>query len=528
MMYDYIIVGAGSAGCVLANRLTEDPSVKVLLIEAGGPDTKQEIRMPIAFSKLFKTAYDWNYETEAQPQLNNRSVYWPRGKTLGGSSSINIMVYIRGNEHDYNQWRDSGNIGWGYIDVLPYFKKGERQQRGASAYHGSDGLLHVVDPRSPNRLSRTFIEAGVEIGLHRNDDFNGATQEGIGLAQVTQKRGLRNSTADAYLRPALSRSNLTVLTDAQAQRINFDGKRAVGVTYLQGGVEEQASACQEVLLCGGAINSPQLLLLSGVGPVDHLQDLAIPLITHLPGVGKNLQDHLLVPVCYTASRPVTLASAQSLSNLLKFLLFRRGPLTSNVGEAAAFYKTSKDLPAPDLEMAFTPLSFLDQGHGFTFGPIGLSPKSRGYIALRSHDPQQSPLIQPNYLEQENDLEILIEGVKLARKLAHTHAFDPYRGKEFAPGSQAQSDQEIADFIRENATTVYHPVGTCKMGHDSMAVVDSELQVHGVERLRIVDASIMPTIVRGHTNAPAIMIAEKAADLIKEASSRPVTLQEVHS
>ncbi|HLG64859.1 MAG TPA: choline dehydrogenase [Ktedonosporobacter sp.] len=528
-MYDYIIVGAGSAGCVLANRLTEDPDVSVLLLEAGGPDDRPEIRMPIAFTKLFKTAYDWAYETQAQPQLQNRKIDWPRGKVLGGSSSINIMVYTRGSAHDYQQWSEGGNAGWSYADVLPYFKKAECQQGGGSSYHGETGPLHVADQRSPNILSRTFVEAGVEIGLPRNDDFNGETLEGVGLVQVTQKRGTRNSAADAYLRPALKRPNLTLHTDTFVQRIIFDNRRATGVVYTRAGKEEQAGAHQEVLLCAGAINSPQLLLLSGVGPAKQLQALDLPLVAHLPGVGQNLQDHLLVPVCYTCSRPVSLAGAQSLKHFLNFVLFKKGPLTSNVGEAGAFYKTSQDLPAPDLEMAFTPLSFLDPTHhGYTFGPIGLSPKSRGSITLQSRDPQEAPLIEPNYLEDESDLATLIKGVKLARRLAQADAFAVYRGEEFAPGAQAQSDQEIAAFIRENATTVYHPVGTCKMGHDSMAVVDSQLRVHAVEGLRVVDASIMPTLIRGHTNAPTIMIAEKAADLIKEVSRRSVTLQEVHS
>lgn len=518
-MYDYIIVGAGSAGCALANRLSEDPSVRVLLIEAGGPDNKPEIHIPIAFATLFQTAYDWAYVTETQLHLKNRQINWPRGKMLGGSSSINIMVYIRGNELDYNQWRECGNVGWGYDEVLPYFKKAERQQRGASFYHGGNGPLHVADPRSPNRLSRLFVEAGVEIGLAPNDDFNGASQEGVGLAQLTQRRGMRNSAADAYLRPALRRPNLTVMTDTLVQRVLFDGKRACGVTCLRQGKEEQMEACREVLLCAGTINSPQILLLSGIGAAEQLQTQGISLVTHLPGVGENLQDHLLVPVCYTCTRPVTLASAKSLSNLLKFLLFKKGPLTSNIGEAGAFCKTREDLPAPDLEMAFTPVSYLDQEHhGFTLGPILLAPESRGYLALRSPDPHQPPLIQPDYLEQQADLEVLIEGVKLARRLARTRALSPYRGEEFSPGAQAQSDEEIADFIREYATTVYHPVGTCKMGNDPLAVVDNELRVRGVDNLRVVDVSIMPTLVRGHTNAAAMMIAEKAADLIKNAVS----------
>jgi choline dehydrogenase len=526
-MYDYIIVGAGSAGCVLANRLSEDSSVRVLLIEAGGTDNKPEIHIPIAFATLFQTAYDWAYVTEAQPHLQNRQIDWPRGKMLGGSSSMNIMVYIRGNELDYDQWRENGNAGWGYAEVLPYFRRAERQQRGASSYHGNDGPQYVADPRSPNILSRTFLKAGVEAGLPLNADFNGASQEGVGLAQLTQKRGMRNSTADAYLRPALRRPNLVVLTDTLVQRVLFEGKRASGVACVRQGEEEEIYASQEVILCAGAINSPQLLLLSGLGPAEQLQDQGIAVLSDLPGVGENLQDHLLVPVCYTCTRPVSLASAKNLGNLLKFLLFKKGPLTSNIGEAGAFYKTRQDLPAPDLEMAFTPVSYLDQEHhGFTLGPILLAPESRGYLALRSPDVHQSPLIQPNYLDQQADLEVLIAGVKLARCLAETRALAPYRGEEFAPGSQVQSAEEIADFIRASATTVYHPVGTCKMGNDVRAVVDSELRVRGVHNLRVVDASIMPTLVRGHTNAAAIMIAEKAADLIRDVAQDSVQFASV--
>lgn len=525
-MYDYVIVGAGSAGCVLANRLSEDPSVRVLLIEAGSTDDKSEIHIPIAFAKLFQTPYDWAYMTEAQPHLKNRQIYWPRGKMLGGSSSMNIMVYIRGNELDYDQWRDEGNPGWGFADVLPYFKKAERQQRGASRYHGADGPMYVVDPRSPNILSRTFLQAGVQAGFSLNDDFNGATQEGVGLAQLTQKRGMRNSAADAYLRPALHRPNLVVMTDTPVQRILFEERRASGVLCIRDGEEEEIMARREVILCAGAINSPQLLLLSGVGPAEQLQAHGISVVAHLPGVGENLQDHLLVPVCYTCSRPVSLASAQSLVNLLKFILFKRGPLTSNIGEGVAFYKTQEGLAAPDLEMAFTPASYLDQQHhGFTLGPILLAPQSRGYLALNPSDPQQSPVLQPNYLEQPSDLQVLIDGVKLARRIASTQALAPYRGEEFSPGVQVQSDEEIAEFVREYATTVYHPVGTCKMGNDARAVVDSELRVRGVQNLRVVDASIMPTLVRGHTHAAAIMIAEKAADLMKDVDSAEVEVAE---
>lgn len=517
-MYDYIIVGAGSAGCVLARRLSEDESVSVLLIEAGGPDSDRTFRIPLATPKLFRSAHDWIYQTEAQVHLDERQIYWPRGKVLGGSSSLNLMVYIRGHASDYDGWCESGNPGWSYADVLPYFKKAERQQHGASRYHGDDGPLCVADPRSPNLLSRAFVEAGKQIGLVPNGDFNGETMEGIGIAQVTQKRGIRNSSADAYLRPALKRPNLTVLTHALVEQIVCENRRAVGVRYQQEGQTVQVRARREVLLCAGAVNSPQLLLLSGIGAGPQLRALDIEVVADLPGVGENLQDHLLVPVSYACLQPVSLAAASRKSNMLKFFLLRRGPLTSNIGEAGAFCKTRTELLAPDLEIAFTPAAFRNPGvHGFTLGSVVLAPKSRGRLFLQNNDPKTPPFIQPEYLTEAEDLDVLVAGVKLARRLARTPAFDVYRGDEVAPGPLVQTNQEIAAFVRRTATTVYHPAGTCKMGNDNMAVVDSALRIHGIEGLRVVDASIMPTLVRGHTNAAVIMLAEKAADLIKEAA-----------
>ncbi len=520
-MFDYVIVGAGSAGCVLAGRLTEDPNSKVLLLEAGGDDRKREIQIPVAFSKLFKTSYDWAYYTEEQPHLNRRRLYWPRGKVLGGSSSINAMIYIRGNRRDYDHWRELGNEGWGFSDVLPYFKKAENQGRGADRCHGVGGPLHVVDLPYVNPLSRAFLEAAAEIGLPANRDFNGPEQEGFGLYQVTQNNGRRYSAADAYLKPALGRPNLTVLTQAHATRVLFTGTRATGVAYLRNGQEEQADARREVILCGGAVNSPQLLMLSGVGPGEALKPLKIPLVVNLPGVGQNLQDHLFLPVAYQCTQPVSLASAESLRYLLEYLLLRKGPLTSNVAEAGGFVKTRPDLPAPDLQYHFGPVYYLDhgftrpEGHGFSIGPTLIRPESRGSITLRSANPLDPPVIQPNYLAARADLQVLVEGIKLARRLAQAKAFDAFRGPEYCPGSGAQRDAEICEYIRNAAETTYHPVGTCKMGCDSMAVVDARLRVRGVQGLRVVDASIMPEIIHGNTNAPAIMIAEKAADMIRE-------------
>lgn len=520
-MYDYIIVGAGSAGCVLANRLTEDAKTTVLLLEAGSPDQTKEIHIPIAFSKLLKTEYDWAYYTEKQPFLNHRQFYWPRGKVLGGCSSLNAMIYIRGNNSNYDHWHDLGNEGWSFSQVLHYFKKAENQERGASQYHGKGGPLNVADLRCTNPLSHAFVAAGIEVGLHRNNDFNGLQQDGVGFFQVTQKKGQRHSTAAAYLKPILHRPNLTIQTQTQVTRLLFDGTRVVGLAYQQKGEIHQIQVAKEVILSGGAINSPQLLMLSGIGAAQHLNSLGIPLVVDLPGVGQNLQDHLAVPILYQCKRPVSLASAKTTRNLLKYLLFKQGPLTSNVAEAGAFLKTKDSLPIPDIQLHFAPAYFINhgftqpEGHGFTVGPVLLYPNSKGSITLRSSNPLEPPIIHPNYLANEADLQGLTEGLKLARKIAQMSALEPFRGEELLPGSQVQHDEDIHEFIRNTAETLYHPVGTCKMGNDSMSVVNSRLQVHGVQALRVVDASIMPSIVGGNTNAPTIMIAEKAADLIKK-------------
>ncbi len=519
-MYDYVIVGAGSAGCVLANRLTEDPQTTVLLLEAGGPDDAQEIHIPVAFSKLFQSALDWTYYTEPEPQLLNRKLYWPRGKMLGGSSSINAMIYIRGNRYDYDHWSELGNYGWSYDEVLPYFKKAENAERGPSEYHGIGGPLNVMERPHTGALSHAFVQAGVELGYPANDDFNGPSQEGFGVYQVTQKMGRRHSAAVGYLHPALSRSNLTLETQALATKLLFDGSRAVGIAYLRDGVEQEVRVNKEVILSGGAVNSPQLLLLSGVGPADQLRSLNIPVVADLPGVGENLQDHLFISVCYASTQSNSLFGVETMENLQEYMEFQRGPLTSNVAESGAFLKTSPDQPEPNLQYHFAPVAYVNhgltppEGHGYTLGPTLVTPRSRGRLTLHSADPSQHPAIFANYLSDEADMRVLVEGTKFARRLAHTKAFAPFHDVETLPGPQIQSDEDIISYIRRTAETIYHPVGTCKMGSDSLAVVDEQLRVRGIEGVRVVDASIMPTVVNGNTNAPTIMIAEKASDLIK--------------
>jgi len=527
-MYDYIIIGAGSAGCVLANRLSEDPKVRVLLLEAGRRDTPKEIHIPLAFSKLFKGPCDWTYFTEPEAQLGNRSLYWPRGKVLGGSSSINAMIYIRGHRADYDQWRDLGNPGWGYADVLPYFKKSEKQEHGASEYHGASGPLAVSDLRTVNPLSEAFVAAGQEAGFPRNRDFNGAQQEGVGFYQVTQSNGKRHSAAAAFLHPIASRKNLTVKTETHVFGIYFEGKKAAVVSFQQGNNSMQERAEREIILCAGAIGSPQLLMLSGVGPADHLRQFNVPIMCDLPGVGKNLQDHPACAVVYECTKPVSLASAEQFSNLLRYLISRRGPLTSNVAEAGAFVKTSGRAQVPDLQFHFGVGYFVEhgfqqiKGHAFTFGPTLLHPYSRGDIRLRSSNPLDAPAIRANYYADSRDMDVMVEGLKLSRALAATKSFAQYRGAELHPGPAAKDDNALRSHVAKFTETLYHPVGTCKMGSDAMAVVDSELRVHGVEGLRVVDASIMPTVVGGNTNAPTIMIAEKVADLIKNGSPAGVS------
>ncbi len=509
-MYDYIIVGAGSAGCVLANRLSEDPNNTVLLLEAGGPDNGREYQVPLLGWSLQGGQSDWNYQTEPQPCLQGRQIDWPRGKVLGGSSSINAMVYIRGHRQCYDSWAALGNDGWSFDDLLPLFRKSQRQCReiadSAQGLHGFDGSLHVADPRDLNPLSSAFIDAALEIGLPANDDFNGRTQEGIGFYQLTQKDGHRCSSAVAFLHPVLDRPNLTVKTQAQATRLLFDNNRVSGIAYTQNGRPQQANARREVILCGGAINSPQLLLLSGIGPGDHLQTMGIPVLVDLPGVGQNLQDHLDVPVAVAAREPVSL-KPHSAAAEIEYRHFQKGDLTSNGPEAGGFIRTDPNLPMPDLQYHFSPSSRPELAdpehypHAFTIWPGLLLPESRGYIELRTPDPLAHPTIQPNYLSNERDVELLLYGVKQAREIIQTNAFQPFVHQVIAPHPEITADNELRDYIRQTATTIYHPVGTCKMGQslkvDSQAVVDPQLRVFGLEGLRVADVSIMPTIINGN-------------------------------
>jgi choline dehydrogenase len=528
MQFDYVIVGAGSAGCALAARLSEDPAASVCLLEAGPRDTHPLIHVPFGILWMMHSRrLNWRYYTAPQERLNGRRLFWPRGKTLGGSSSSNAMCYTRGHPADYDAWRDLGNPGWGYADLLPYFKRAEHRERGASEFHGNGGPLNVAPLRSPNPLSLAFVQAAASAGYRPNEDFSGADQEGVGLYEVTQVNGQRCSSARAYLRPAEGRPNLAVLTLAQATRVLFEGRRAAGVAFMREGSERRVSARREVILCGGAINSPQLLLLSGVGPGAELQALGIPVVQDLPGVGKNLQDHLDVTVVQACVKPVsyglTPATAlRGLADVARYLVSRRGMYTTNAAEAGGFVKSAPGEPLPDLQFHFTtaPLSnhgldlkFLLQ-QGYSLHVCDLRPRSRGEIRLAGTDPLQHPVIEPNYLDHPADLEKLVLGVKVARRILAAPAFDPYRGEEIRPGPQVRDDDALREFIRQRAETIYHPAGTCKMGTDPMAVVDAWLRVRSIEGLRVADASIMPLLPGGNTNAPAIMIGEKAADLIR--------------
>ncbi len=525
--FDYVIVGAGSAGCVLANRLSADGRNSVLLLEAGPKDTNLWIHVPLGYGKLFKEkTVNWMYQTEPEPGLDGRSVFQPRGKVLGGSSSINGLLYVRGQHEDYDRWRQRGNAGWGYDDVLPYFKKAENQQRGADEYHGSGGPLPVSDWRHADPLSEAFVAAAAQTGIPTNPDFNGASQEGAGFFQTTTQRGRRASTAYSYLRPAKTRSNLHVETSALAQRILFEGRRARAVEYRQGGALRTARARKEILVSSGAYNSPQLLQLSGVGPAELLKQHGIDIVLDAPGVGSDLQDHLQVRLVTRCSQPVTLNDVlnhpvRRVMAGARYAAFRKGPLTVAAGTSGAFFKTNPRLATPDIQIHFLPFSTDRMGEklhsfsAFSASVCQLRPESRGSLSIKSADPAVPPEIRINYLATETDRTAFIEGFKILRKILAAPALKPYAVDEILPGSKVTSDEDILAFCRRTGSTVYHPTSTCRMGNDSLAVVDQRLRLRGIEGLRVVDASVMPDLMSGNTNAPTIMIAEKASDMILE-------------
>lgn len=522
--FDYVIVGGGSAGCVLANRLSADPACSVALLEAGPRDRNPLIHMPAGYLGIMQFGIlNWNYYTEPQAELDGRRLYWPRGRVLGGSSAINATVYIRGVPADYDGWAQLGNKGWSWPDVFPYFLRAEGHCGGADAYHADGGPLKVARVPCENPLAEAWIAAGEQAGFPRSHDFNGATQEGFGALDCTVAEGRRASSAACYLTPVLHRPNLTVLTGAHSTRILIEKGRAAGVEYALGRRRHAVHADREVILSAGAVNSPQLLLLSGIGPADELRALGIGCVIDLPGVGKNLQDHLHGAVKHLCPLPVSLYTHLQPGGfaraLATYLHSKTGPMAKVGLEALAFVKATAGVEDPDLQYHFVMGLYRDHGrklikrHGFMSYYNASRPESRGEIALRSADPLTAPAIQPNYFRTENDRRLLREGLRISREVFRQRAFDAYRGEELAPGPSVRTDTDIDAYHRQTAETIYHPVGTCRMGPDDMAVVDSRLRVHGIDGLRVADASIMPRLVSGNTNAPTIMIAEKAVDLM---------------
>ena len=529
--FDYIVVGAGSSGCALANRLSADPGNRVLLLEAGPADRNPWLHVPAGYYRsIFNPRLGWGYQSEPVPGCDGRRIGWPRGKVLGGTSAINGLVYIRGQREDYDHWRQLGNSGWSYEDVLPCFRRAERQQRGADEWHGAEGPVGVSDTHR-DELCEAYIAAAEQAGLARNDDFNGATQDGVGYFQLTTWKGWRSSAATAYLKPARARANLRVVTAAHATRVLFEDRRAVGVAYWRGGREQQAHAAGEVILSGGAVNSPQLLQLSGIGPASLLGEHGIDVLADLPGVGADLQDHYQCRSVYECPRPLSLndelrSTARRLAAAWRWLAHRSGPLTVGAGHVGAFARTRPELASPDVQFHFIRFSVdrpgggLDPFSGYTASVCQLRPQSRGQIRIRSADPFEHPSIQPDYLATEGDRQTMLAGLRLARRIIGMPAMQPYLSREVLPGTEISGDDELLAYLRSQGSTIFHPTSTCRMGRDPLAVVDDRLRVHGVEALRVADASVMPTIVSGNTNAPCIMIGEKAADMLLEDARRP--------
>ncbi|MGX1880844.1 GMC family oxidoreductase [Streptomyces sp. NPDC055287] len=519
-VYDYVVVGAGSAGCVLAARLSEDPTVRVALVESGGKDRKTEIRIPAAFPKLFKSSYDWDFSTSKQGELGGRELYWPRGHGVGGCSSVNAMMWVRGHRDDYDAWGEAAGAEWSYDGIVPYFRRAERwagRSNGASVY-GTDGPLFISPPRDPNPTTAAFLDACRTAGLTELPELNVPDPSGFSLTPVNQRAGRRWSTADGYLKPAARRRNLDVVTDVRVRRLVFDGTRVTGVMADTGQV---LSARREVILSAGAIGSPQLLMLSGIGDPEHLREVGVEVRAASADVGRHLQDHLSTAVAVRCPLPVTLTGADTLANVGRFLLSGRGPLTSNVGEAVAFVRSTPGLAAPDIELIYAPVPFVNHGltppaeHGVTIGVVLLQPGSEGRVTLADGQVSTAPRIDPGYLTDESDLRRLVAGVRHAEALLADSAFAPYSAGPMAPYPGIVDDEALGRAIRESAETLYHPVGTCRMGTDEGSVTDPRLRVRGVEGLRVVDASVMPRITRGHTQAPTVAIAEKAAELIRE-------------
>jgi choline dehydrogenase len=536
--FDYIVVGAGSAGCVLANRLTASGRHRVLLLEAGGHDRHLWIHIPLGYGKLFADArVNWLYKTEPEPELDNRQVIQPRGKVLGGSSSINGLLYLRGQPADYDHWRQLGNAGWSFDDVLPYFRRAEHQERGEDALHGVGGPLAVSNVCEPHPLCEAFIEAAQQAGYPRNDDFNGPTQEGAGYFQLTAKNGRRWSTAVGYLREARRRSNLVVETNALASRVLFEGRRAVGVEYRQGDTTRTARAGGEVILAGGAFNSPQLMQLSGLGPAELLRAHGIGVTADMPGVGEDLQDHLQVRIQYRCTEPITMNDVvnswrQRIGAGMRYAMFRKGLLAIGAGYAGGFFRTSENVATPDVQVHFIIFSGEASGAalhpfpGFIASICQLRPESRGFVRIKSADPAAAPAIQPRYLSDPIDRDTVVAGLKLLRGIMDQPSMRHYIAEERVPGPQMTSDADLLAFSRSAGTTVFHPTSTCRMGADANAVVDERLRVRGIGNLRVVDASIMPTVVSGNTNAAVVMIAEKGADMILQdaAATTPAAME----